>query len=797
MKSIFNFLKVTLLAVLVMMVTSCGGAEERKAKYLERGKAYLLEENFNKAKIEFKNVLQIDPKFADAYFYLGQVDEKKREYGKALRKYKKAIAADEQHSRAKVKLAKIYVLIGTEEFISKAKKLLEEVELVDPSNSEADLISATIEYKVGDKSKAVVDLEAVVNRDISLVEGVSLLSGIYMTEGKNIKAEKLLSKGVAKNKESIPLRIILSKLHAENKKYDLAEKYLKEVVELDPDKFSLRFGLATFYSTSHQLDKAEQVLRQAIEDDEGDIWRYYALVEFLLTRVGQEKAIEELKLHIKNKPKLYGLQFALVEFYVKLGLKSEAKIILNNIISKKEFDPEGTKARNKLASIFLEEGDAVSSKKYLNQVLKEYPNDNDALLINGKLSLTAFDAVSAINGLRTVVKNDPENSEASLLLSRAHEMNNEPLLAENELKKSIEANPVNDVSHINYVNYLIYKKRYADAISVVEKALTYFKDNYELLDLKLRLFAVNNDEKNVLSVLNLMKRVAPQKHEVYMKRGQYYLIKRQFDLAMAEFEQALEKTHNVYPVLKQITGLYLRQKQSNKAIERLNKRFEANAGDVVSQQLLGEIYLTKKDNVKARSYFKQAISITNSWEMPYVSLAATYVAEKNYPQAIKVYQQAIPLVSNKVKMLMIVAGLYEKSKKYAEASKVYSEILDINVNNKLAANNLASLLLDYGSKDDIQKALDLTKDFEKINQPALLDTLGWAYVKSGNNQKAIEVLTSAVEKAPKVIIFKYHLGTALFNNGEKAKAKAYLQASIDSELMFVGKDAAKELIATY
>jgi Tfp pilus assembly protein PilF len=58
--------KIRIIAVLlaVALLAGCGGAEERKAKYLERGKAFFEEENYDKARVEFKNVLQIDPKTA-------------------------------------------------------------------------------------------------------------------------------------------------------------------------------------------------------------------------------------------------------------------------------------------------------------------------------------------------------------------------------------------------------------------------------------------------------------------------------------------------------------------------------------------------------------------------------------------------------------------------------------------------------------------------------------------------------------------------------------------------------------
>jgi tetratricopeptide (TPR) repeat protein len=797
MKSVVNVFKGGLLFFLVLAVISCGGKDERKLKYLDKGKAFLLEKNYDKARIEFKNVIQIDPKFAEAYFYMGQVEEKNKELGKALGQYRKAIELDENYTKAKIKLAKIYVVAGTAEFIADAKKLLQEVKLKGPSNAEAELISATIEYKTGDKVKALADLESVVKENINLVEGIGLLSSIYMAESKYLKAEKLLTKGVKNNKKNISLRISLAKLQAKNKKYDLAEKYLQEAISIEPDEFSLRVALGMFYAASNQLSKSEQVFRQAIKEDDEDVQRYLILVELLFSRVGVEKAMDELKSAIQQKPELYKLQFAMAEFYKKVGKISEAKNVLIKIMAEKSYDPEGIKARNLLSVIFLDEGDAVSAHEYVSQILEEHPNNIAALLTNAKLSLKNLDAVSAINGLRTVVRSEPKNVEASLLLAQAHEMNKESSLAENELQKSIEASPEKYKVHANYANFLVQKKRHSDALDVVEKALLYFKDNYELLDLKLILVAADNDEVKVVSILNTMKRIAPQKYEVYLKQGQYYLAKRQFDMAIIEFEQALERTNKKYFILDKIIKVYYAQKQPDKAINRLNKRLNEHKNDMASQQLLGQIYLTKKDFIKAREYFNQAIANDKSWEIPYTFLAGSYLMEKNTPAAMKIYRQAATVVANKASMLIRIAGLYEKDDKYKQAIKIYDEILNINPNNMLATNNLAALLLDHGSENDISRVLELTKDFDKINQPALQDTLAWAYAKSGNNQKAIEIFSSIIKQAPKVAVFQYHLGATLFDNGEKDKARPYLQMSVDSKQAFFGKEEAKKLLATY
>ena len=79
-----------------LLLAGCGGAEERKAKYQERAIAYFEENNFDKARIEFKNVLQIDPKTAAPYYYLGRIAEEEQQWRKAFGSYSKAVElADE------------------------------------------------------------------------------------------------------------------------------------------------------------------------------------------------------------------------------------------------------------------------------------------------------------------------------------------------------------------------------------------------------------------------------------------------------------------------------------------------------------------------------------------------------------------------------------------------------------------------------------------------------------------------------------------------------------------------------
>ena len=62
------------LTFLVVVLVACGIPEEKKAKFFEKGKLLYEQQAYTRSRLEFKNALQIDPKFAEGYFWLGRVE---------------------------------------------------------------------------------------------------------------------------------------------------------------------------------------------------------------------------------------------------------------------------------------------------------------------------------------------------------------------------------------------------------------------------------------------------------------------------------------------------------------------------------------------------------------------------------------------------------------------------------------------------------------------------------------------------------------------------------------------------
>ena len=86
-------------------------------------------------------------------------------------------------------------------------------------------------------------------------------------------------------------------------------------------------------------------------------------------------------------------------------------------------------------------------------------------------------------------------------------------------------------------------------------------------------------------------------------------------------------------------------------------------------------------------------------------------------------------------------------------------------------NNLASLLSEHrNDEESMQRALELASRFRQSSIPHFKDTLGWIYYKLGDIQAATSLLQDAVEQAPNMSIFRYHLGKSYMEEDRREAA---------------------------
>ena len=95
----------------LLTLTACfDSSVEREAKYYSKAQAYVDEQNYDKARVELKNVLQINAKNAEARYLLAQVEEKEKNWQQMFGHLSAVVELQPEHIGAQLDLAKLYML---------------------------------------------------------------------------------------------------------------------------------------------------------------------------------------------------------------------------------------------------------------------------------------------------------------------------------------------------------------------------------------------------------------------------------------------------------------------------------------------------------------------------------------------------------------------------------------------------------------------------------------------------------------------------------------------------------------
>src|SRR5579862_5810817 len=97
------------------MLVACSGGESRKERHLEKGQQFMTAGNLEKARVEFRNALQIAPNDSQARFENGVVDEKLGNHREAAQFLQGAIDTNADNLPARIALGRIFLRSGAPE----------------------------------------------------------------------------------------------------------------------------------------------------------------------------------------------------------------------------------------------------------------------------------------------------------------------------------------------------------------------------------------------------------------------------------------------------------------------------------------------------------------------------------------------------------------------------------------------------------------------------------------------------------------------------------------------------------
>ncbi|MFA7060565.1 MAG: tetratricopeptide repeat protein, partial [Pedobacter sp.] len=203
------FVRWFLLLVATSLMTSCAGPDAKKVKFFNKGKVLYEKADYVKAKLEFKNAVQIDPKFADPYRMLGLIDMKEGNFRGAYGLFSKAIELNPADLDAHYQIGKL--LLGAGQY----DKSMEKAELIlkkDANHADGMLLKGAVYIARKEFNIVIPFLEEVISKGVTKPDAYMLLSSAYFQKNDAVNAESVLNKGIAVNPKSVDMLMSLADL---------------------------------------------------------------------------------------------------------------------------------------------------------------------------------------------------------------------------------------------------------------------------------------------------------------------------------------------------------------------------------------------------------------------------------------------------------------------------------------------------------------------------------------------------------------------------------------------------------
>ncbi len=340
-----------------------------------------------------------------------------------------------------------------------------------------------------------------------------------------------------------------------------------------------------------------------------------------------------------------------------------------------------------------------------------------------------------------------------------------------------------DFSRYNYfyASYLVSLSRIDEAKQVINSSLKYYPRNLLLNQFKIDLYNKSNvfmfDCKNEQHVsaeilyitanalssqsmlsfsnfyLNLAKYLNTDFHSYDTLLAENYYKTDNFDKAKKIYKRIKNKggAFNWYSS-KQLARIYLKQEDQNRALNLL-----ANAYKSIQNKNIYETF-DYAEFLKNNEKFEESITF--------------------YSKILKQIKKDHPLYPEATDGRGVA---YERIGQWEKAEKDLLESLKSDPEQAYVINYLAYSWIEQGI--NIKKSLSMLEKANKLklNDPFIIDSLGWALFKLERFEESKEYLQLAVKLMPGDPIVNDHYGDVLWKNGNKIQARYYWKYALKLE----------------
>ena len=778
-------------------LAACSSKADRIESGLRKGAEYVGQSEWDKASVEVRNVLQIDPKTARAYLIAGRIDDHRGALRSAYANYSKAVELQPDLLDAKIGLGRLYLLVGD---LDAAEKVITDISSTAPADARGRTLRVSLLARRGHSDEALAEARRIVDSGERLpVDSSLMLAGLYVNAKDDETALRILDRASAGAEKDVrPLQMAgeVAAARASDASFATrADGYYRAATAQAPRDDDLWRRWALVHIRRQEIPAAEAVLRDAIRAQPDNVARVLALLDFSAAFKGAAETEREFATAIGARPKDAALRFALVRYDDAMNRPDDARRVLGEIVASGKDTPDGLSARGQIAARDLAAGKVDLARSELDAILKANPRDGTGLLLRGRILLAEGKARDAIIDLRSAAKDQPGSADVVALLAQAHAAAGEPQLAREVLVDAVKFKRDDPRLHLLLASDMASAGDVEAAQAEVDEAIKLAPRNSRAYELKGQIALKAGDAAKVEQAALALEEQLPKSPDAALLRARLLASQKHYDAALKQYDLAAALAPaNPAPAIS-ATSLLIGQRRFKEADARIAALVAAKPSSALAQELRGESALAQGALPAAEESFKAVLSLAPTPDA-YRNLAAVLVARNNLAAALGVLDDGERAHPNDAMLPSAHAEWLGRAGRLDDAIGVYEAALKRLPDNEMLANNLAFILAETKSdKASLARAQQLSTRLATSNQPDHLDTVGMVRYRLGEYDQAALALEHAVALAPSDPQLQMHLGMALYKRGDTERGKELLKKALTAKSGLANTAEARALVA--
>ena len=562
--------------VVMVLLCACSGPDTKKMRFYSRAQAFMNSGDLVKAELELKNAIQIDPKYADAHYLMGQVAMKRGKYQQAFKSFSRAVELKPDNLDAQVHLGRLFLLHGD---VARAQEKVDLVLKADARQTGGKLLQGSILIARKEWGALAPLGEGLIAGGVTRPDPYLMLALARSSLNNAAGAESALLEGAQLNPADLGIQRTLADFYAARWRVDDAAARIRRMMELEPANFRYGITLAGLYWNSERQAEARDTLTKLAAANRDNEECLVAVAGFYLSHRLTEDGEKLLKDGLTALPRSFMLRFALSELYNISSRSDAALAVLKECLGllKDPKSPELIQARNLLARLYFLRGELPEAERYLGEILTVSAANIDATYLKGRISLQKKDAAGAISAFRSLINDRPHDAEGYLLLADAHLLNRELKLAQENLLQAerIEPDSLRVVRAL--ARFAVAEGQPRAGLERLQRFLVKEPGNVEARVELGELYRLGGDPRRAVEELKGAKQRAPGAAAPYLRLSELY--DRQGDLprAIAELEMVVTRLMpgNI-PAALTLADLYGRAGASAKARQTFEELLTKN-----------------------------------------------------------------------------------------------------------------------------------------------------------------------------------------------------------------------------